>query len=80
MDEALVEMEAVWDGGESLLGMVYSKEEANDDLSDSSRVDWEMIASFCRCLGGTKLAAILKRLVKNPAYRSGLPDCAGTVI
>ena len=38
---------------------------------------WEEIESFCRCLGVTKLIHILKRLCRTPAYRSGLPDCAG---
>ena len=53
----------------SLIGMSYY--ENREDTT------WEEIESFCRCLGVTKLIHILKRLCRTPAYRSGLPDCAG---
>ena len=32
------------------------------------------LKSFCRCLGGDALSNILRRILKDPAYRSGMPD------
>ncbi|CBY43339.1 unnamed protein product, partial [Oikopleura dioica] len=32
------------------------------------------LKSFCQCLGGDALSNILRRILKDPAYRSGMPD------
>jgi len=69
MDETLAEMEEVWESHpDGIIGMTYSLSRDN--------LDWDKIAAFCRCLGVTKLLQVLKRLVRTPAYRSGLPDVA----
>ena len=71
MDETLAEMKEVWESHpDGIIGMTYSLSRDN--------LEWDKIAAFCRCLGVTKLLQVLKRLVRTPAYRSGLPDVAGT--
>ena len=57
------------DGG--LIGMNYYKNSERGDIT------WDDLKSFCLCLGGPSLSAILKRLCQTPAHRSGLPDIAG---
>ena len=45
--------------------------------SERGDITWDDLKSFCLCLGGPSLSAILKRLCQTPAHRSGLPDIAG---
>ena len=45
--------------------------------SERGDIQWDDLKSFCLCLGGPSLSAILKRLCQTPAHRSGLPDIAG---
>ena len=52
------------------MGMVYCKNEERGP-------NWTEISSLCKCIGGSDLAKILKRLCQTPAYRSGLPDLIG---
>lgn len=71
MDETLDEMRNVWESyPDGIIGMAYYQ-------SKDTGLKWDQIAAFCRCLGVTKLLQVLKRLVRTPAYRSGLPDVAG---
>jgi len=72
LESALEVMEKVWDEFEDggLIGMNYYKNSERGDIT------WDDLKSFCLCLGGPSLSAILKRLCQTPAHRSGLPDIA----
>ena len=71
-ENILAETEKTWEkitDRQRLIGVSYSKE----------NMSWDSLASVCRCIGGRNLGKILKRIVKNPQHRSGIPDLIGKI-